>query len=179
MLLRIACCMLIASLWSCSKDPTTELMYGSISFSANGSSYSWFEKDPLPGELMIMSLYSIGTDIYYLSATNEYSSNLQPLKRLALTFPATTITPETPYTYTISSADDPAFSPLEIAVANSLSDPVNYYDGVEVGDFATVTITSIHDKRADGRFIAKLRRESDGAIVDITNGKFKNIEFVQ
>lgn len=181
MLLRISLFAIIVSLCSCSKDSHYKAPVGTVSFTANGIPYSWYEEnDESKEEYLTMYIFSPGTGVYRFSTTNEYGQHLRPLRMVYLTMMTNSLVTNTPFTYTNTTSTDPSYPPHEISVSNYTTfDPAHYFSAYAVGDFATVTITSIHDKRADGNFSARMTRLSDSTSINITNGLFKNVEIQQ
>lgn len=178
MLLRIIYFAFIASILSCTKDSQQAAPAGTISFTVNGAFYSWSEQnDDSREDFLSMGIYSAGPDAYHFNATNEYSLHLHPLRMVNLIIQANSLVTNTPFTNTNMIANNPSGAPNQISVANvSIYDPVHYFSGYAVGDFATVTITNIHDNRADGSFSARMTRRSDSTSINITDGVFKNVE---
>jgi hypothetical protein len=178
MLLRIICLAFIASFISCSKDSQQSTPTGTVSFIINGALYSWNEQnDDSREDYLTMAIYSAGTGAYRFSATNEYSVHLHPLRMVYLTMMTNSLVTNSPFTYSNTTQVDPSYPPHQISVSNiSIYDPVHYYSAYGIGDFATVTITKIHDNRADGTFSARMTRLSDSTSINITDGVFKNVE---
>jgi hypothetical protein len=175
MLLRITSFAIIVFLLSCSKKPV-EPPVGYVSFTANGTSYSWVESTANNDNYLAMYIGG-GPGAYYFKASSDDPWTLHPFREVYLTFPAPNLTTtNTPFTLTNTIAD-PYLSPHDISVSNATAyDPFNYYHASKIGDYATVTITSVHDNRLDGVFTAQLHRASDSAVVNITNGTFTNVE---
>lgn len=179
MLLRLACFTLILSLFSCSK-PTKEPLVGSVSFSVNGTSHSWTEQQGQTAananSFLLMNIYTSTAGTYHFNVSNAASIWLIPAKEIFLTFPATTLTMNTPFTLTNTVPATYPYPHSVVIYPGTGYDPSAVYNASATGDFATVTITSLHDGRADGSFSARLTRVSDLAIINITNGTFKNVE---
>jgi hypothetical protein len=116
---------------------------------------------------------SISTNQFTVSSAGNAS--LVPfIKEISLTLAATSLTINTPFTYT-NTNDSSSFRPSIVVSASTTPDPFTTYLA-DIGDYSTVTITGIHDKRADGNFSARFTRASDLTKIDITNGTFKNVE---
>lgn len=80
----------------------------------------------------------------------------------------------TPFAYTTTASS--AYKSI-VVVSTVLSyDPFTIYLAYAIGDFATVTFTSVHDQKADGNFKARRTRVSNLAKIDITNGTFVNVD---
>jgi hypothetical protein len=146
----------------------------SVSFLANGSLYSWSQApDP---NYMAISIYTSTPGTYHFSASNLLSSNLVPAREVYLTFQSASLSVNAPYTFANTTTGN-SYPPHSIAVANTTTvDLAHIYGASEPGDFATVTVTSLHDGMADGTFNATLTRMSDQAKISISNGTFKNVE---
>lgn len=174
MLLRLIYFTLIVSLFSCSKNPTKEPLVGSVSFSVNGTSYNWRESSN-NSDYLYMFIYTSTTGTYHFTVTSAGSTFPVPfIKEIFLTFPSTSLTTNTPFTYT-NTNDSSIYRPSIVVSASTAYDPFSAYRA-DIGDYSTVTITGIHDKRADGSFSARLTRVSDLAKINIINGTFKNVE---
>jgi hypothetical protein len=175
MLLRITLFLLIVFLFSCSKKPV-ETHVGSVSFTANGTSYSWVESAANNDNYLAMYI-SGGPGAYYFKASSDDPWTLHPFREVYLTFPAPNLTTtNTPFTLTNTIAN-PYPSPHDISVSNATAyDPFNYYNASKIGDYATVTITSVHDNLLDGIFTAQLHRVSDSSVINISSGAFKNVK---
>jgi hypothetical protein len=53
------------------------------------------------------------------------------------------------------------------------------YSDFEIGDFATITISKLHDGYADGTFLATFSASDGSAKLNITDGVFKNVKIVK
>jgi hypothetical protein len=53
------------------------------------------------------------------------------------------------------------------------------YSDFEMGDFATITISKLHDGYADGTFLAAFSASDRSAKLNITDGTFKNVKIVK
>jgi len=178
MLLRITSFAIIVFLFSCSKKPVAQPV-GHVGFTANGTSYSWSEEFKSTADNYLTMYIGGAPGSYYLNASNDFSATLHPYRKVFLTFVAASLTTNTPFTYTNTTTPDPYLIPHEISVSNiTIYDPVSLYEASKIGDFATVTITSVHDNRVDGIFTAQLHRASDSSVVNITNGTFTNVEII-
>jgi hypothetical protein len=180
MLLRLSYFTLFVFLFSCSKDPVKTPLLGSVSFSANGTSYSWNEQNTSSAaNYLTMDIYLSAPGIYHLNITNQFSGNLIPQKTVDLTFLTSALRTNTPFTYTNTTAVNPLFPPHQVVVSTVTgNDLTTVYNGYDIGDFATVTITGVHDQLADGNFTARLTRLSDLAKINITNGNFQNVKIM-
>ena len=155
---------------------------GSVSFSVNGTFYSWNEQDSQNASnantFLLMNIYSAAPGTYIFYVSNAASNWLIPGKEINLTFNTNTLTTNTPFTLTNTTAPSYPY-PHEIVIyPSTVYDAAYVYFASSIGDFATVTITNIHDGRADGSFSAKLTRVSDASTINITNGIFKNVEIL-
>jgi len=154
---------------------------GSVKFTVDGTTYSWIEqKDQTPANtFLLMNIEGSTAGTYFFIVSNAFSGSLIPAKEKVITFqapvPLTTNTP-----FTLANTSTPSFPPHSIAVFTSTAfEPSRVYYASRIGDFATITITSIHDNnRADGNFTAELTRLSDSTSVNVTNGRFKNVKIV-
>ena len=177
MTLRIVAIALTVSICSCSKKLTAPLV-GSVNFSVNGSSYNWTEQ-ATGANYLTMDIYSSAAGAFHLNISNKFSGNLLPSRIVFITFHTATLTINTPFTYTNPAPVDPLFPPHQVAVATFAgNDLIHLYNASGTGDFATLTITALHDNMADGTFNAKLSRASDLSAVTVTNGTFKNVEII-
>ncbi|UEG48542.1 hypothetical protein LK994_07820 [Ferruginibacter lapsinanis] len=176
MLLRPICFIAILFLFSCSKDPAPSATVGAVSFTANGTAYSWTQNTDYNAEaFMAMYIYEHHAGSFRLFISNDYSNHLLPLREVNLTLETSSLAINTPYTYTNTIADN-TLPPHSVSVsAITINDPAHFYGASKIGDAATVTITSIHSGMADGTFSATLTRGSDNAVVTITGGTFRNI----
>ncbi|MES2431824.1 MAG: hypothetical protein V4556_12900 [Bacteroidota bacterium] len=175
MLLRLIIFISMISFISCTKDPPATLV-GTVSFSANGTSYSWTENNDYDSEsFMSTSIYASGGDTYHLNISNAFASHSIPFREVFLTFKTASLVTGTPFTHANTIADN-LYAPHDIAVSPSIGiDQAYLYKASKIGDAATITITSIHGDYADGTFSATLTRASDQAVLNITSGNFKNI----
>ncbi len=174
---------LILFLLSCTKKDSSPPPVAYVSFSVNGSSYSWREQKKSPADdYMVIGIYKFAAGPqkgkYFFDATSAYASLAPPGKRVFLSTETSTLATNTGFTYALTSTFTPVFAPHEIIATNRTSSyhPPTIFKATEIGDFATITFTRINDKRADGTFAAKLTRLSDSAKINITNGIFKNVE---
>ena len=157
---------------------------GSVSFTANGVSYSWIEQmdqtASTANTFLLMYIYTSTAGTYHFNVSNASSPWLIPAKELFITFQAPVpFTTNTPFTLTNTTAISGLYFPHSIAAySGTVFEPANVFNASEIGDFATITLTAIHDNRADGNFTAKLTRMSDTSVVNITNGAFKNVEIM-
>jgi hypothetical protein len=177
MRIQIITLVLVAALFSCSKPGTVEPSPGSVSFSANGTSYSWTEEDDVHNSnyLAMNFITSPGTYSFIVSS-NWASSNLMPARDIEFEIPVSTFALNTPYTYIV-----PAPPPVYVFNGITVSNATTYvasatYTACRTGDNFTVTFTSIHSNMLDGTFTAKLTRMSDSSMVNITAGTFQNIK---
>jgi len=176
--LRLVCFTLVVFLFSCSKNPTEPLV-ASVSFTANGASYSWNEDHSQSANYLTMDIYMATPGTYHLNITNQFTGNLIAQRSVDLTFLTAALTTNTPFTYTVAVAVNPLYPPHQVVVATTTANDLSVvYNGYDVGDFATLTITSIHDQMADGNFTARLTRLSDLAKITITNGSFQNVKIM-
>lgn len=158
---------------SCSKNPTP--LVAAVTFTANGISYNWKEeRNTSASNYVSMQFFKQTSGLYYLSTTTTASNNLIAAKDISLFFQASGIAVNTPFNYT-TTASSAYISSVVVTTALSY-DPTTVYLASSVGDFATITFTSIHDQKADGNFTARLTRVSDLAKIDITNGTFVNVD---
>ncbi len=178
---------LILFLLSCTKKDFSPPPVAYVSFSVNGSSYNWVEqKTSSAGDNMAIGIYKFMAGPqkgkYYFHASSAFGSLSPPGKKVFLSTETSTLTPNTSFTYALTSTFTSTFTsglaPHEVIATNV---NIAYYTqtifkATEIGDFATITFTRIEGKRADGTFSAKLTRLSDSAKIDITNGIFKNVE---
>ena len=149
---------------SCSKNKSSSIPPASFTFTALGTDYSW-------GGDQITKVFTtdpIKDTFYYLSAHDRMNNSI------SLRFNATRIAPGT---YTLSRAvTTTAYSPEHLCQIGSIS-----WGSTHAGDFATVTITKIHDGWfADGTFsttMACMAGSSCPNNLVITNGEFQNLPF--
>jgi hypothetical protein len=155
--------MMIVLVSSCRKNKSLPDA-ASFNFTALGNNFRWtgdqitkvFTTDPI-------------TDTcYYLSAHDNMNNSI------SLRVNATRITPGT---YTLTRAvTTTAYSP-----EHSCKIGTSWWGSTHAGDFATVTITKIHDGWfADGSFsttISCMVGSSCGNNLITTNGEFKNLPF--
>ena len=175
---------LILFLLSCTKKDSPPPPVAYVSFSVNGSSYTWTEvKNTSAGDKIVIGIYKHTEGHpqkgkYYFHASSAFASLSPPEKRVFLSTETSTLTTNTPFTYALTSTFTPVFAPHEVIATNLTSSyhPLTIFKATEIGDFATITFTRINDKRADGTFGAKLTRLSDSAKINITDGIFKNVE---
>lgn len=179
-MLRILGFLMIITFFSCSKD-SNSVTVGSISFTADGTTYNWTEENSsIKDDYLAMYISNTSPGVYYLNVSNQFSATLHPSREVYLTFEAPTLTAtNTPHTYTNTIADN-LYPPHYISVSNiTISDPVHLFLASKVGNAATTTITSVKNNKVSGTFSATLTRASDQAVINITNGSFANIEIVQ
>ena len=165
----------ITGVLSCSKNPPviqpTQLTT-TFKFSVNGTLYQWngnSAADPTYGSRI--NKYSLnGATWYTLSAAplNGGIYTLIGLKMQTSSLLAATYTLTTTTTTAWTIAD-------HYCGVNNES-----YASSEIGDFASVTISSIHDGYADGSFTAKFTN-ANGSLtkINITDGEFHNVKIVE
>lgn len=156
--------MMITLFTSCSKNKSSSIPPASFKFTALGNNYSW-------GGDQIIKVYTtapIKDTCYYLSAHDSMNNSI------SLRFNTTSIALGT---YTLTRAvTTTAYSPEHSCQIGSSS-----WGSTNAGDFATVTITKIHDGRfADGFFSTTMACRAGSSCPNnlvITNGEFKNLPF--
>ena len=155
---------MISLVSSCSKNKSSSIPPASFKFTALGNNYSW-------GGDQIIKVFTtdpIKDTCYYLSAHDGMNNSI------SLRFNATRIAQGT---YTLSRAvTTTAYSPEHSCQIGSSS-----WGSTHEGDFATVTITKIHDGwLADGTFSTKMDCRAGSTCPNylvITNGEFQNLPF--
>jgi hypothetical protein len=145
-------------------DPPTQFQ-----FTANGTTYTWNgnkEKLGLYGSIIgcngsscLLSAEPENGGFYQLIAFNIHTQSLS----------------ETSYTYTTTVATTLGFSNdlCGLPQTNNVM-----YGDFDIGDFATITISKLHDNYADGTFLATFSASDGSAKLNIT-GVFKNVPIVK
>ena len=156
--------MMISLVSSCSKNKSSSIPSASFKFTALGNNYSWVGDQIVK----VFTTDPIKDTCYYLSAHDNMNNSI------SLRFNATRIERGT---YSLSRAVTiTAYSPEHSCQIGSFS-----WGSTHAGDFATVTITQIHDDRfADGTFsttMACIAGSSCPNKLIITNGEFQNLPF--
>lgn len=156
--------MIIIVVSSCSKDKSSSISPASVTFTALGNEYRW------TGD-QITKMYSsdpIRDTCYYLSARDSMNNTIS-LRINATSFALGTYTFRRAVTTT-------AYSPELSCQIGAVS-----WGSTHEGDFATVTITKIHDGwLADGTFSTTMACMPGNPCPNnlvITNGEFKNLPF--
>jgi hypothetical protein len=155
---------LAALFFSCSKNKSPQIPPSSFKFTALANNYGW------TGEQIIKVITTdpINDTCYYLSAHDGMNNSI------SLRFNATRIAPGT---YTLTRAvTTTAYSPEHSCRIGSSS-----WGSTHAGDFATITITKVHDGWfADGFFSTKMSCMVGSSCANnliITNGEFQNLQF--
>lgn len=155
--------MLIVIYAACSKDESSTPS-PSFKFSANGNNYQW-EGDQIA---KVFTTGAANDTCYYLTAHDSSFNSI------GLRFNTNKIALGT-YTLT-RSITSTAYSPEHSFRLGNAS-----WGSIQAGDFATVTITKIHDGFfVDGTFSARMAcmaGSSCTAGIVISNGEFKNLPF--
>ncbi len=166
--------------FGCSKEslkPTPPVPVATVEFDANGQLYKW---DGPATNIYSSSITNRGdgTFSFYVSDPgNSLNNGLKiSMKAASLSVRTYTLTIDT----TTALVNAPHFFSLELNIQISNMQAAS----TEIGDFGTVTITSIHDGNyADGTFSAKLSEYTEngptGVKLNITNGTFKNVVVYQ
>lgn len=156
--------MMITIVSSCSKNKSSSIPPASFKFTALGNNYSW-------GGDQIVKVFTTGPikdTCYYLSAHDNMNNSI------SLRVNATSMALGT---YTLTRAvTTTAYSPEHRCQIGSSS-----WGSTHAGDFATVTITKIHDGWfADGFFSTAMFCMVGSSCANnliITNGEFQNLPF--
>ena len=172
-MLRVCALLLITFCFSCSKKKLSSVPPATFRFTALGNIIQW-DGDRTSGKrgAGITKVTSTGLNLdscYYLSAIYDSTNNLIMLRFNAPRMAIGTYTLTTTVTTT-------ARSPDHYCNLGSSS-----WGSTTAGDFATVTITKIHDGwYADGTFSATMTCMVGSTCMSklvITNGEFHNVEF--
>jgi hypothetical protein len=164
---------MIALNFSCSKKESYPIPCASFSFTALGNKFQW-DADGISGKrgAYISKVTTTGTNAdtcYYLSALFDSTNNLIMLRINTVRMAIGTYTLSTTVTTT-------SRSPYHYCNLGSSS-----WGSTHAGDFATVTITKIHNGMfADGTFSATMScmiGSTCATKLAITNGQFKNVQF--
>lgn len=155
--------MMIALVSSCSKNKSFPAA-ASFNFTALGNNFRWGGNEIIK----VVTTDPINDTCYYLSAHDNINNSI------SLRFNATRIALGT---YTLSRAvTTTAFSPEHSCQIGSSS-----WGSTHAGDFATVTITKIHDGWfADGYFSTTMSCMVGSSCANnmiVTNGEFQNLPF--
>lgn len=174
----ISCLLLLITGLSCSKTNITPDITpkATISFTAGGTSYNWIQNDdPYSPAYFSIALWRSsynGVDGYELSADDH--SSVYTLNGFGLYLKMLTSS-LSPTTYTLSNPAD--LSPFDIGPHSCSLRNIFYYANT-AGDFATITISKIHDGYADGTFTAKMTLSGTTTKLNISNGIFKNVKIM-
>lgn len=148
----------------CSKDeslaePQPLILKPSITFTANGANYIW------PAEYA--GILKLNDSTYVLSTTRPLSI----VDSAFLIMIRTDSLTEGTYKLINTSPVTPGYGPAGCLFDNS------WYESTDGGDFATVSVSKIHDDLFDGTFVT-LMTKADSSMVklNITNGEFKNLK---
>lgn len=159
-------------LFSCSEDDSSPPPMSSVSFSVDGTNYSWKQvDDPRSDDFFQFSiLQSYGAGQYTFYADRSGSPWSYPEGRsIRFSIPTNSITVNTAYTVT---NENTATDRDAITIVTRS----NIYESTAAGDFGSITITKLQNNLADGIFSARLTRRVDNATVEVTSGQFKNVE---
>lgn len=188
---RLPCsyCVYLAALLlfcSCTKskvsNPTT-VINTYLKFTADGYTYQW---DGVPGDGN--TCYFCGSDLtktngnYILRSSDpkNYSNGIS-LKIQATSLSATSYTLTTTNATSNTNADHKLTIYRSFQVGSS-SPRFLMAAATETGDFATITISRIHDSiYADGTFTARITLSPYGPTaskLDITSGEFRNLKII-
>ena len=171
LLIALLVCML-----ACKKSSVTLLT--TFKFNAGGNTYQLDGGEgPSFNCIVCLSAITKFSDHYLLRVTNSQNG----INSISLKINTTVLSAGT-YTLTATSTiAGNADHILSLTVPNLLTSI--FAASTEVGDFATVTITSIHDgSYADGVFNAKLTLSTpinSSNKIDITDGAFQNLKIQQ
>jgi len=166
----------IIGLLSCSKKPAeveTPEPQTTFKFTVNSTIYQWngnSATDPSYGSRINKYTYN-GSTWYTLSASPP-NGGLYTLLSLKMQTASLSIG-----TYTLTSTTTTSWNLADHYCGVNGND---IYTSSEVGDFATINISSIHSGYADGSFTARLTNINGSlARVDVTNGEFHNVKIVE
>jgi hypothetical protein len=160
---------------SCSKkDPPILEPETTFQFNANGIEYEWNGDYNTVGYGSVLikdtinSVYKlIGSSVNSTGGSGNY---------LLLSIRAADLSVNT-YNITIS---DSVFAPGPADQVCFLFDNDIPFVSYRVGDFARISITKIHDQYYDGSFSALMTKaDSTFEKLNITNGRFKNVKFLE
>ena len=185
-IVKIAISISLLSSLSCSKPSTPSVTKAAtmFKFSADGYDYQW---NGVPGDGATCIL--CGSDIkkdngYFILRSSDpkfWASGIS-LKIQATNLSVTT------YTLTTINTTTPSNAYHHISIERHIQTypPAPVFlnaDATEPGDYATITITNIHDGiYADGVFNARMTISPYGpaaAKLDISGGEFRNLKIVQ
>jgi len=170
---------------SCSKDSSTtpkpQQLNTTFKFTGNGTNVQWNGSSPLSAypipEGSTIEKITSGTQTFYLLVAQPAGGGIYS-PHLYLKIEASNLVSGT-YPKTLSTAVNWTVADNECIMPGGSG---IYAATSEVGDFATIIITSIHDNGyADGTFTAKMTTTPIGSYdkLNITNGEFHNVKIVQ
>jgi hypothetical protein len=154
----------IALLPGCSKDSSAQpvepdVLNPSIKFTANGQNYSWPSESPG---------ISKANDSSYVITTAPPMSIVDSAFFIVINADSLI---EGTYSSTNTSVVEPGYAPAYWIFNNSL------YQASETGDYATVTVTKVHNGLLHGTFLALMTTDdSTKSRINITNGVFTNLK---
>ena len=142
-----------------SAEPQPINLKPSITFTANGTNYVW------PAEYA--GILKLNDSTYVLSATPPMSivdsAFLIMIRSDSLT--------KGTYKLINTSPVAPGYGPAVCLLENS------WYESTDGGDFATVSVSKIHDDLFDGTFVTLVTKADSSMVkLNITNGEFKNLK---
>ena len=170
---------LIHILTGCSKSSSAQTPQPEtiLKFKVNGTAYEW-KNIGLCGFYCGTSINKY-TDHYVLGSFDSRDYRNQ----IGLTMQTTGLSATT-YNHTVASPVTRSNAIHYLDLYNPVSGgSYSYAAATETGDFASITVTSIHDgKYADGTFTARLTQSPYGTSAgkaDITEGEFHNVIIYQ
>jgi hypothetical protein len=131
-------------------------------FTAYGTIFYWNGNIGCNGSICSLAAQPENGGLYELIAFSIHTQSLS----------------ETSYTYTPAVATTWDLANDLCGLPAPFNNNVMYSD-FEMGDFATITISKLHDGYADGTFLATFSASDGSAKLNITDGVFKNVKIVK